>query len=292
MLRNYLLVSKVFILLAFVIGEILFSGCSSLTNKGGKEDHLLARVYNKSLYLSDMEGMLPDGLSSEDSLLIIKSYVQNWTRESVLLHEAERNLPKAINVDKLVNDYRASLIKNNYENILVNELLDSIISSDELQAFYEKNKEQFQLESPIVRCLFIKADLNSPDISRAQQLWNNGKPKDFAQFADWALQNAVVQHLDENSWYKVDEIGAFMPSGTITLDKIRKDQEFVLKDDNFIYFFKVLELVSRTEIAPLSYIEEQARKVILHKRKTQLLEEMKEKLYEEANRRNSVKIYQ
>jgi hypothetical protein len=277
-------------LLLLLLWMISSYSCSKISKKD-PNDRLLARVYDKTLYLSDMEGMFPSGLSLEDSNAIIGAYVQNWTREAVILHEAENNLPKSININKLVNDYRASLIRHNYENILVTEFLDSTVSADELEAFYQKNKEQYQLETPILRCYFIKTKLTAPNVNNAQQLWNNGKPKDLALLAQWSATNAVVQHLDEDTWFKVEEIGAYMPKGTITLDKIREDQEFVLKDDNFIYFFKVLELVSRTEIAPLSYIEEQARKVILHKRKTELLEEMKGKLYDDANRRNNIKIY-
>lgn len=282
-----------FILTSFaVLALSLLFACNSGEGKGDSGGRLLAKVYNKSLYLSEMEGMLPEGITSEDSSLIINAYVENWLRETSLLHEAEKNIPKDINIDRLVKDYRSSLIKHNYENILVNEFLDSLVSASELEEFYQKNKEQYQLETPIIRCLFIKAPLNSAALSDAQRWWNGGKPDDLADLKRWSNSHAVVQHLEENEWHKVDEIAAYMPKGNLTVDNVRKGQDFVQKDDGFVYFFKVIELVSRPEIAPLSYIEAQARKFILHKRKTQLLDEMKEKFYQEANRKKSVKIYQ
>jgi hypothetical protein len=76
------------------------------------------------------------------------------------------------------------------------------------------------------------------------------------------------------------------------VDNVKNRRDFVQKDENFMYFFKVLELISKKEIAPLAYIEGQARKIILHKRKTQLLEEMKDKLYSEAENKKQVKIYE
>ena len=86
-----------------------------------------------------MEGMIPEGMSSEDSSLIINAFIRNWTRETVLLHEAEQNIPKGLDIDQLVEDYKASLIKHNYENIVVNNLFDSTVTHVQLEEFYEKN---------------------------------------------------------------------------------------------------------------------------------------------------------
>ena len=62
-----------------------------------------------------------------------------------------------------------------------------------------------------------------------------------------------------------------------------------IQDNDFLYFFRLLELVNRKEIAPLSYIENQASKVILHRRKIKLLEEKKEELYEQKT--NQIKVF-
>lgn len=268
------------------------ASCNSKPEKHSKDDRILAKVYDKALYLSDMEGMIPEGMSSEDSSLIIKAFARNWVRETALLREAESNIPKDLDIDKLVEDYRASLIKHNYENIVVDKLLDSTVTQNDLSAFYEKNKEQYQLEAPIIRCQFIKVPRNAPQLNRAQDWWNSSKDESAVALANWCRANAVIHHLQTNIWYKVEDIAAFMPQGTLTVDNVKNRRDFVQRDDNFMYFFRVLELVSRKEIAPLAYIEDQARKVILHKRKTQLLEELKDKLYNEAMNKKQVTIYE
>lgn len=267
-------------------------GCRKGDGARSADDRLLATIYDKSLYLSDMEGMIPEGMSSEDSSTIISTFVRNWMRETALLHEAEMNVPKDLNIEKLVTDYRASLIKNNYENIILEKLLDSTVSKIELEEFYEKNKDQYQLETPIIRCRFIKASRNAPQVSKAQDWWNSNKVEDLVALNAWSAQNAKVHYLRDSLWYKVDDIGAYMPRGTLTVDNVKGRRDFVQRDDNFVYFFKVLELVSKKEIAPLSYIEDQARKVILHKRKSQLLDDLKTKLYDEAIRKKQAVVHE
>jgi hypothetical protein len=277
--------------LLFLVAIGMFASCSK-DGKRSKGDRQLGQIYNKSLYLSDMEGMLPEGISGEDSTVIIATFQRYWMREMALLHEAEQNIPKDLNLEKLVADYRSSLIKNNYENLVMNRLLDSTVTTAQLQEFYEKNKDQYQLETPILRCRFIKAPRNAPNSDKAQDWWNSNKGGDFAELTRWCSKYAAVHHLEDNVWRDVDDIGAYMSQGALTVDNVGDRRDFIQRDDDFVYYFRVLELVRKKEIAPLSYIESQARKVILHKRKTQLLEELKDKLYEEAVRKQNVKVFE
>ncbi|MFQ5447255.1 MAG: hypothetical protein ACE5FF_09995, partial [Saprospiraceae bacterium] len=184
-------------LLAVGAAALLFAaGCSiDNANDSTGANRLLAKVYNKTLRLSDMEGMIPEGMTPEDSAVIIDAFVENWVREASMLYEAERNIPKDLDINKLVEDYRASLIKHNYENILVREFLDSTITEKELQVFYEQNKEQYKLETPIIRCRFIKAARDAHQLKQAESWWNSNKEEDIVKLRNWCNANAVVHHL-------------------------------------------------------------------------------------------------
>ncbi len=277
--------------LLFLAIFVLLGACDT-GSKHSKNDRQLGRIYGKTLFLSDLDGMLPEGITGEDSTVIINTYVRYWMREMALLHEAEQNIPQDLNLEKLVADYRASLIKNNYGNLVMNRLLDSTVTNQQLLDFYVKNKDQYQLETPILRCRFIKAPRNAPNADKAQDWWNGNKSEDFLELAKWCSQHAAVHHLQDSTWYNVDDIAAYMPQGTLTINNVENRRDFIQRDDNFVYYFKLLEVVRKKEIAPLSYIEDQARKVILHKRKTELLEDLKDKLYQEAVRKNNLEVYE
>lgn len=277
--------------LFFVVFAMAFSACQRTSGSANSEDPVLARVYDLELRLSDMEGMIPEGMTGEDSLLIIQAFAQNWIKEAVLLHEAERHIPEDLDIDKLVRDYRASLIRNSYENLLVQQLLDSTVTAEELHQFYEANKEQYKLETPIIRCRFIKVKKDAPGLNQATNWWNSQKENDLAKLRNWARQNAELYRLDDKSWYKVEEIAAFMPKGILTIDNVNARQDFIQRNEDYQYFFKVLELVNRPETAPLAYIEEQARKVILHKRKSQLLEDVRNQILDEALKEGEIERY-
>lgn len=274
-----------------VLGVLLgLSSCAGEDGEAAAEDQLLAKVHNKALYISDMEGMFPDGTSGKDSAIIIQMFTNRWMREALLLHEAEQNIPSDLNIDKLVRDYRASLIRHNYEKILVQELLDSTVTDEQLAEFYERNKQQYQLETPIVRCYFVKVPMPVPEANELRQLWNN-KREDLKPLVDYCSRNAEAYLLNDSTWYKVEDIAREMPKGTVTVDNISAKQDFSQRDDEYQYYFKVFEVKNRKDIAPLSYIKGQARKVILRNRKEKLLEDKIEAMYQRELRRNNIKTY-
>ena len=256
-----------------------------------KEDKLLAEVYNKTLYLSELDdNILPEGTSKEDSALIVSAYAQRWTREQLLMYEAERNIPKDLNIDELVRNYRASLIRFNYEEQIIAQKLDSTVSDAETLAFYEENKEQFQLESTILKFLLLKVPARAPQAD-VNKLWNSRNPADEAKLEKFVKDWAGKSLLDRKKWYKLEEVAAFLPKGTLTTDNVDSRREGTLNDGGYRYYYRVLDVVRGKTTAPYDYVREQASKVILHRRKQQLLDQWKEEMYQTELRRENVKVF-
>ncbi len=268
---------------------IFFFACQTTPTDDVVTDKVLATVQNKSLYLSELDGMLPEDTNLEDSVKIINAYVERWIRKSLLMQEAERNIPKDLNIDELVRDYRASLVQHTYEQMLVEQDLDSLITNRELDEFYERNKEQYQLDAPIVRCNFIKIPQDAPDLPLIRDLWRTNKMEDRQKLLNLCNKNAKEYLLADSIWSKVDFIAKELPKGAINTNNIGSRKAFTIQDNDFFYFFRLYEIVNRKAIAPLSYIEDQAAKVILHRRKIKLLEEKKEELYEQKS--SQIKVF-
>jgi len=267
---------------------IVFWHCG---NKSGvkKEDKLLASVYDRNLYLSELEGVVPEGTVPTDSALLVTAYVQRWLREQLMMYEAERNIPKDLNIDELVRSYRASLVRFNFEEQLIAEKLDSTVSEDELKAYYENNKDQFQLESTILKCKLLKLSQQAPQ-NEINKLWYSRSSADEAKLIAFAKQWATLSLLDVEKWYTLEEVSALLPKGTLTSDNVSSRREGTLSDGDFRYYYRVLEAVQGKTTAPFDYAKDQAQKIILHKRKQELLERWKEDLYQKEMRRENIKI--
>ena len=120
----------------------LLASCEIVDLDKDDKGVLLAEVYNKKLYLNDIESMLINQENEQDSISWLNAVVERWVKESLFLQEAERNLNPDINIDELMRSYRATLILNQYEKNYVEMKLDSTILEQELTDYYENNKEQ------------------------------------------------------------------------------------------------------------------------------------------------------
>lgn len=257
------------------------------------EDPLMAQVFDKKLFASEVNSVIPETMDSTERILARNAYVDRWIKENVLLHEAEKNIPPDLQIDRLVKDYQASLVMLQYEKSVAESLLDTVISDQELESYYEANKSQYQLESTIVRCHFIKIPrtLDDRTIKKIENSWKSDKTADFRDLVSLSTTFAETYYLSDSIWYKLDVISQEMPQGSISLSAIRNNKVFQLTNDDYYYFLKILDVKDKTEIAPLAFIQEQASRVILHKRKIELLEKLKEDLYQRAVSRNNIKIF-
>lgn len=277
----------------FILGlSVLWFSCNQMNAPQAKEgDILLATAYNKALYLSELDGMLPKGSTKEDSTLTINAYVERWVQEHLLMHEAEKNIPQDVDVDALVREYRASLIMHTYEKLLFETELDSTISAQELNQFYEAYKDQYHLDNTIIRCDFIKIANTATDLGAIGTLWTSTETADRISLTNLCYKNAEIFKLNQNKWHDVDQILQYLPKGLIGKNTIANQKNFVHQDNTHKYFLRVLETVSGGQSAPFSYIETQARQAILKKRKKALLQDKKAALYEQEPTRKNVQIY-
>ncbi len=256
-----------------------------------EDDTILAQVFKKKLYASQVSQMVPESSSSADSALIANSFIDKWVRDNVLMHEAEKNIPQDLDIDELVRDYRSSLVKHNYEKLIVELQLDSVITQQELNQYYQSNKEHYLLESTILRCHFIKVPIEADGIDDLKNWWDNRSADNYKSMIEYCRNSAEVYMLEDSTWYKIEDLIYQLPKGTLTENNFNQNMNVKSSDENYQYLFRVLESVPKNKIAPLAYIREQASKVILHQRKIKLLEEQKEQMYEREMRRNNITIY-
>ncbi|MBK7427621.1 MAG: hypothetical protein IPI60_11625 [Saprospiraceae bacterium] len=277
---------------------VLFLGLISCdlgsTDEAEEEDKVLAEVYNKTLYLSDLQGYIPEEATQKDSIQISKAFIEKWVREALLLNEAEKKVSKDLEIDKLVRDYRQSLIISNFEKLYVEEAIDTFVSDEEMNQYYEANQQQYQLEHTILRCRLLKLNnktITPKDADFMRSNWQSNNKMDLRYINRVCKEFGEICYLNETNWHRLDLIKNIMPEGSINNYIVNNNRDLILRDANFTYYLRVLESISEKEPAPLSFIQEQAKKYILHQRKLKLLEELKVQLYEKETETNNVKIY-
>ena len=125
-------------ILAFSIFGIGLFSCSYFKNKEKKTD-AIARIDDDYLYKADIERILPQNYSLEDSLNIATTFVNNWALKKLLMQRAEENLPddKKAEFEELVAQYQLDLYTQSYLEMLVAKQIDTSIQKVEKELFYD-----------------------------------------------------------------------------------------------------------------------------------------------------------
>ncbi|MCC6690770.1 MAG: hypothetical protein IT235_04490 [Bacteroidia bacterium] len=262
--------------------------------KKDKHADALARVYENYLYTDDVKGIVPKGLKPEDSIALVKKYINGWIAENLILHKAEQNLTEEQkNVDKQIKDYRNSLITFAYERELIKQKLDTVITSEEIETYYSQNKNNFELKDNIIKVLYVKVSKKSPKIQKIKTWYRSELPKDRELLESYCHQYAENFYLDDNSWLLFDDLLKEIPiQAAYNKELFLQNNRFIeVSDSSSLYFVNIKGFQIKNSISPLAFEKENIKNIILNKRKLELISSMKAEVLKEAGGNKNVEEF-
>lgn len=278
---------KYSVFIAPLLFILTFGACDWLPSRSA--DSVLASVGKRQLVQSQIEDLVPPNASTEDSINTVQLYMERWIREAVVLNEAEASVSEDLDIERLVEDYRSSLIKHNYEKVLVETFLDSTIQESELRKYYEADKDQYRLANTIVKGQVAIVGLKDDDVAEVRSIMTGNDGLDYEALMELMGNKQTPSSLDTN-WVDVDRILELLPAGTLSATSIKPVKREV-NDDNYRYFIRIDEVLNKESEAPFAYAKDKIRRVLLHQRKSKLLKEKREEMYERELRNKNIKIY-
>jgi hypothetical protein len=271
---------------------VLIASCSGSPGKE-KDRVAIAKANNEYLYADEITSLVPDGTTGKDSLDQLKKYIDNWVRESLVIQKAESNLSdEQKNVEKQLQDYRRSLITYSYEKELVKQKLDTLISAEEIEQYYNSNQSDFELKDNIIKVIYVKVSKKAPGIEKLRKWYKSDNMKDREQLAGYCHQFAENFYLDDNSWLLFDDLLKEIPIQTYNKELFLQNNRFVEVADSLnSYFLNIKGFKTRNSISPLSFEKENIKNIILNKRKLELITKMKLDVYNDAANSKKIEIY-
>ena len=279
-------------LVLYIIVLMIFQSCDYFTIKNDTREPV-ARVNNSYLYKDELKNIVVGEVSSQDSILLVNNYINNWVKQHLLLSKAQLNLEnKTDKFEELVKKYREDLFINSYKEAVVKQYLDTEITNNDIEKFYSENNQNFKLNEELVKLKFIKIGKDVLNKKELIKLFKSTKKEDLDSLhsKEFFLKSF---HLNDSIWVKYSDVMTKIPVFK------SEDKKQLLKKDNFIqkedslslYLVTIKNVLARNEIAPKSYIMPTIKQMILHQRKLLLLRNIEETLIEDANKKQQFEIY-
>ena len=281
---------KIAVILGIAL-ELVATGCRDYL---GQSDRLVvAECYGNKLYPEDLEGVVPPEANKLDSLARVNAFIDTWIRRQLLIHQAEINLTaEQRDFSKQLQDYNNSLLIYAYETQMIEQYLDTVVTDDEIAAYYEENKDNFQLRFTMVKVAYVILEEDCKQKKEFVQLMNDRDTLMLPQLDALASQHAVSSFLDVDHWIRLDDLLMTVPMEIYNTESFLKKNRFVsFEKDNLDYLVRFEDYLMAESVSPIEIESDKIRNIILLKRKKDLLSQMNVDLYEKAVKEHVFEIY-
>lgn len=279
-------------LLLFLFSISILTSCDyfNIQEKEEVSTEIIAIVGTEKLFKDDIKEILPEQITKEDSIVLVRSFIDDWAIRQLLLSKAETNSSQEEldNINQLVKDYRESLLINNYKEMLIKQQLDTVINQQEIDTFYHKNKDNFRLNEELIQMKYLHFDNNVINKKELIKLFKSDAIEDAEELQRQQLSFKSF-HFNDSIWKRVDNVLLKLP---FSKENLLKKIQFTQKQDSLgLYLVAVKDVLVRNDIAPLSYVESTIKQMILHRRKIELIRDIEKILVQDATRNNNFKVY-
>ncbi len=282
------------LLLSILLVSISLSGCK---HKSETTNVPLARVGDNYLYINDLKGIIPKTLSSRDSLLFCRSYINKWVHTQLLLQQAEKNLSEdKLNFKKRLEEYRNSLIIYQYETEFVRQNMDTIITEQQIDDYYKSHLKDFQLKENIVKVIYAILDRDRVDSPQLEKIfWRMFHLPDSVlldSLENYAPVMTESFSADTNSWIPFNQLLKVIPIETYNQGIYLKNHRIIrFKDNTRIYLVKFANFKIKDDISPEELETNFIRQILINRRKTKMINRLREDIFKHAIKHKEFEIY-
>jgi len=280
--------SKIVIL---ILAVSLFAGCRN--NKNAVKRIAVAEVGKVVLYYDEIPRLIQSGINETDSTALIQNYINKWAKRELLLQKAEDNLSPELKAEivKQLEETRASLVIYQYQRQLMLEKLDTVLTESELENYYAANQNSFTLSSNIIKALYIKLPVETPNLDKIKVLARSTDQKDLQQLESLCYQFAEKFDDFNEQWVSMDRLSVELQQKIENEDNfLKRNTFFETTDSASVTLISIRDYRLRSSVAPFEYVKDDIKRIIWNTRRFEFIQALENGIYNEALKQNSFKI--
>ncbi|NMB52924.1 MAG: hypothetical protein GX999_11390, partial [Bacteroidales bacterium] len=219
---------------------IVLSGCNNPNKIASRLP--VAKVGDNILYYDQIPQVFQPGTTDADSAAVIQNYINRWAKKELLLQKAEENLTLASRdeIARQIEETRANLVIYQYQRQMMLEKMDTLINNTELEKYYSENQASFMLSSNIVKALFIKIPMETPNVARIRLLARTGEQNDLQELEKLCYQFADKFDDFNEEWVTLDRISVELPEEINNQESfLRRTSFYETSDSDYLYFLTI-----------------------------------------------------
>ena len=255
---------------------------------------IVAQVDDRYLYADQIPVKTNNGLSSEDSISIARNYIDRWIRNELILRKAEDNLSEEYQaeINSKIEETRSTLMIYQYEQQMMLQKMDTMVTEEQILDYYDNHLQNFNLQNDIVKVLFLKLPVEAPNIDRARAWYRSDQQNDIQSLESYAYQFADKFDDFGENWISMNFLLRELPANINNESYfLRNNRYYETSDADFHYLVNIRDFRLKGSLAPIDYVRDDIKTIILNNRKIDFLQELENGIYNEGIRDNSFRVF-
>ena len=247
--------------IASLICVLMLPGCKK-TDEGDSDPDLIARVGKQRLTRQDLDKALALGLSQADSARLARAYVHSWIDARILGEVASRNIPDMSEIDRMVDEYRNQLIAWEYRRLMFLHNGHEELNDDSIASFYARNADNYILERPVVKGVYIKIEDKSPSLATVKKLYRSRKDTDIDRLEKEDFKGVIHYDYFRDRWVDWEQLETCIPLQISTTPDafLASHDHAEVSQNGFTYLLDISDYRRTGARMPIEVAEEQIRR--------------------------------
>ena len=268
--------------------SLVVAACNSVSFQSGEDDasNIIAVVDDHTLLRSDIATIMPKELSEADSTTFVKMYVENWVLSQLKIGRAKEVLSSnQANIERLVEDYRQSLIIRQLDQYYIDNAIDLEITDKQLTTYYRANTAAFKLDHDKVRGVVVKVPSNFRNTTTLTTALKGVAKRGDVEEVRAICEKHNLQLTDLTpQWVSYSDFLSNLPTERSSSYTQLLNNSGVQKmtSGNNIFHFIIIDVARKGDVAPLECVKEDIRRRLYTERRANIVGKYEAELKREA----------
>ena len=256
----------------------------------------VAKVGRKTLTAADIAQAVPKGITGQDSVNYVDSYMDKWIIRQLKLQEAELIFSTSEgDIDRMVEEYRQSLLIRKIEQYYLDKDVDFEITDDDIEQYYNSHKSDFRLSAPVVRGYVVTVPERYRRREWLLKQFSTAKSMDSDKFkdAEQVCLKSNFKLVKYEQWVDYTEFLANLPLlRTDSNDKLLAKRDIQqIRHNSSYYCFRVTDVLKAGEPMPLFMAKDKIVRILINRRHGEIIRQNEERIRTNADNNGLVKVY-
>ena len=252
----------------------------------------LVEVEGQFLYADDVAKAIPADISATDSAEMAQNIIRKWTTDVLMFENAKRNTPNEADIEKLVLEYRKSLIIHQYQQNLIEQRLKKDPTEEQIKDFYAQFGAKMLLKETMIKGFLLTLPYKSPKLAEMRRWMQKGDTEALENIEKYHVQNATGYDYFAANWTPLSAVLKKLPSQTKDPDFIAQQSFYEVSDSTHHYLLHINDRVFVGKKEPYELAKDKIANILRTRIKAEYISRFETDLYNDAVKKGRVKFFE